>query len=233
MKIAPISVAAKVNGWKMPSWPASAVPTGTGATAAGRVRGRAAMSQIRAPLGIRRLRAAGKLREVRAALLDVGVATLVRLLAAVEEEVRVVGELLEPGEAVLGRVEARLQQAQRERREREHLTAPGDGLVLEALERHDRVDQSPVQRRLGVVLAAEEPHLAGPLGADLARQQPGAVAAVEGADPGPGLAEAGVVGGDRQVADDVQHVPPSDRVAGDHRHDRLRGAAELQGARRG
>ena len=42
-----------------------------------------------------------------------------------------------------------------------------------------------------------------------------------------GLAEARVVGGDRQVADDVQDVPAADRVAGDHRDDRLGQAPDL------
>ena len=59
------------------------------------------------------------------------------------------------------------------------------------------------------------------------REVAGAVAAVEAADLRPGLAEAGVVGRDRQVADDVQHVAAADRVAGDHRDDRLRQAADL------
>ena len=42
-----------------------------------------------------------------------------------------------------------------------------------------------------------------------------------------GLAEAGVVGGDRQIADDVQHVAAADRVPGDHRDDRLWQPADL------
>ena len=62
---------------------------------------------------------------------------------------------------------------------------------------------------------------------DRAGQQPGAEAAVEAADPGAGLAEDGVVGGDREVADQVQDVAAADRVAGDHRDDRLRQAADL------
>src|SRR5262249_2176527 len=44
-------------------------------------------------------------REVRTALLTVGVPALLRLLAGVEEQVRVVGELLDPRESVFGRVE--------------------------------------------------------------------------------------------------------------------------------
>ena len=79
----------------------------------------------------------------------------------------------------------------------------------------------------GVVLAAQEPDLARLLLADDARQVAGAVAAVEAADLRPGLPEARVVGGDREVADDVQHVAAADRVAGDHRDDRLRQAPDL------
>src|SRR5437764_5263909 len=80
---------------------------------------------------------AGKLREVRRPLLDVGVAPLLGLLAAVEQEVGVVSELLEPGESVLGGIKARLEQAQREGGERQHLPAPRHRLLLEAVERHD------------------------------------------------------------------------------------------------
>src|SRR5207248_10241676 len=67
-------------------------------------------------------------------------------LAHVEGEVRVVRELLDPGEAVLVGVEARLEHPQRERGQREHLLAPLDGLLLKALQRHDRVDQPHAER---------------------------------------------------------------------------------------
>src|SRR5512133_780803 len=102
MNSAPIIAAANTSGWNVPSVAASAVPTSTGATAAGSVRVR----------------------------------------GGVEEEVGGVGELLDAAEAVLRGVEARLHQPQRERREHEHLAAPGDGLRLEALERHDRVHEA-------------------------------------------------------------------------------------------
>ena len=61
----------------------------------------------------------------------------------------------------------------------------------------------------------------GALLADLPGQQPGPVAAVEGSDLRPGLTEARIVRGHGQVAHDVQDVPAPDRVAGDHRDDRL------------
>src|SRR3954452_16764922 len=107
MKIAPISAAMKRRGWNTWAKPASAVPTSTGAIAAGRVRIRAAISQMRIPLGAataligRSSRPPGELREVGFALLDVRPAALLGLLAHVEEEVGVVGELLNAAEAVL------------------------------------------------------------------------------------------------------------------------------------
>ena len=137
------------------------------------------------------------------------------------------GELLDARAAVLVGVEARLQQPQRERREREHLAAPLHRLLLEPLERHDGVDEAHLERLLRVVLAAQEPDLLGLLRADEAREQRRAEAAVERADARPGLPEARVVGGDREVADEVQHVAAADRVAGDHRDDRLRQPADL------
>src|SRR5829696_188096 len=104
MKIEPISAQAKRSGLKVPSVCASAVPTSTGATAAGSVRGRAATSQSRSALPT-----SGALRElleIGLALLGVGSASLLRLLRAVEEEVGVVRELLDTGEPVLGGIEA-------------------------------------------------------------------------------------------------------------------------------
>ena len=98
---------------------------------------------------------------------------------------------------------------------------------LEALERHDRVDEPHLERLLG--------RRTGGTGtrspcAFLGRRGPRAAraeAAVEGADARAGLAEAGVLGGDRQVADEVQHVAAADRVAGDHRDHRLGQPADL------
>ena len=84
-----------------------------------------------------------------------------------------------------------------------------------------------VERLLRVVLTAEEPDLLGLLGADEARQQAGAEAAVERADLRACLPEARVVGGDREVADQMQDVAAADRVAGHHRDHRLGQAADL------
>src|SRR5829696_2674048 len=144
MKIEPIRAQTKRSGLNVSSDAARAVPTSTGATAAGSVRGRAATSQSFSVLG--RSGALRELAEVRLALLAVGVASLLRLLGSVEEEVRVVRQLLDAGEAVFGGVEARLQQAQRERRQVEHLAAPLDRLLLEPLERDDRVHEPHLER---------------------------------------------------------------------------------------
>src|SRR5829696_4959001 len=135
MATAPTSAAAKASGRKSAPTAPSAVPTRTGATDAGSVRTRAAMTQMRSVLG-----PAGELREVGLALLDVGVTALLGFRRHVEEQVGVVGQLLDPGQAVLVGVEARLEEAQRERRQLEHLAAPLHGLLLELRQRDDGVD---------------------------------------------------------------------------------------------
>ena len=88
-----------------------------------------------------------ELREVGLAVLDEGVATLLALLGHVEEHRGVTRELLDARQAVVGRVEARLEHPQRERRQRQDLAAPGHGLGLELGQRHHGVDQAPVERR--------------------------------------------------------------------------------------
>src|SRR3954469_7455629 len=191
MKIDPIRAHTNRSGLNVPSVPASDVPTSTGATAAGSVRGREATSQSRS--GLKASRALRELSEVGPPLLAVGVTALLRLLGHVEEEVGVVRELLDARQAVLGGVEARLQEAQRERGQREHLAAPLPRLLLEPLERHDGVHEPHVERLLGVVLTTEEPDLLGLLRADEVAEHPRAEAAVEAADLRPGLPEARVV----------------------------------------
>ena len=136
-------------------------------------------------------------------------------------------QLLDPRHPILVGVEARLHHPQRERRHLQHLPAPADRLGFELRQRDDGVDQPHLQRLLSVVLATQKPDLLGFLGTDEPRQLGGAEAAVERSDLRADLAEAGVVGGDRQVADDVQDMAAADRPAGDHRDDRLRQAAHL------
>src|SRR5689334_15342108 len=199
MNSAPSSVAMKVRTLKVPSVAASAVPTSTGATAAGSVRGRAAISQMRNGL-MGASRALRELREVGLALGLVRLAAFLRLVAGVEEEVGVVRELLDAAEPVLLGVEAGLQEPEGERGELEHLAAPLHGLGFELLQRHDRVHEPHVERLLRVVLPAQEPDLLRLLGADEPGEDARSVAAVEGADARAGLAEARVVGRDREIA---------------------------------
>src|SRR4051812_5570465 len=164
MKIEPINAATKAQGRRRSPCAsiAVAVPTKTGAIAAGSVRGRAAISQILMLGPLRPLRVLG---EVRAASLLEGVAALLPLLAHVEEQGRVVGELLDAGEAILSGVEARLEQAEGEGGEWRHLAAPGDGFSLEVVERKDRVDEPQLQRLLRVVGPQQEPDPLGLLDA--------------------------------------------------------------------
>src|SRR4029079_2683244 len=77
------------------------------------------------------------------------------------------------------------------------------------------------------VEATQEPDLLGPLHPDVPGKQPRAEPPVEAAHPRPGLAAAGVVGGARQVAYQVEDVPAAHRPAGDHGHHGFRGATDL------
>src|SRR5436189_6168355 len=104
MKIAPSRAAMNRSGSNTWANPASAVPTSTGAIAAGSVRGRAAISQILAGLRIAAAVCATlqspsgpprELREVSRPPLQVCVAALLCLLAHVEQQVGVVRELLD------------------------------------------------------------------------------------------------------------------------------------------
>src|SRR4051812_5087999 len=203
MKMAPTSAATNASGRKCSSTAPNEVPTSTGATDAGSVRTRAAMSHTRTPPRTGAPRpgsgATGELGEVGLALLDVGVTPLLGLLGHVEEEVGVVGQLLDARQAVLVGVEAGLEQAQREGREGQHLPAPAHGLLLEPLQRDDRVHQPHRQGLLSVVLTAQKPDLLRLLGTDQTAQHAGPEAAVEAPDLGAGLPEARVVGGDREV----------------------------------
>ena len=130
-------------------------------------------------------------------------------------------QLLDAGEAVLGGVEARLEQPQRERRQRRHLAAPAHGLALQLGDGDDGVDEPHLERLLGRVEASEKPDLLRALQPHGAGQEPRPEASVEASDPRARLAEARVVPGDAEVAHEVQDVTPADRVAGDHRHHRL------------
>ena len=118
-------------------------------------------------------------------------------------------------------IEGRLEAAQRERRVREHLAAPLQGFFFQIRERHHGVDESHVERLLRIVLTAEIPNLSGFLLTNDAREVAGTKAAIEGANFGPGLAKARVIGSNGEIADDVQHVSATDGISCDHGDDGL------------
>ena len=86
----------------------------------------------------------------------------------------------------------------------------------------DLVDRAHVVHLLGGVRAAEEEDLAGELLAHLTGQIRAAVTAVEAADVGVGLLEAGVLAaGQGEVADHMQAVPAAGRPPVDQADDHL------------
>ena len=146
---------------RSPSVAASAVPTSTGATAAGSVRGRAAISQMRDGAR-RRSRPPRELREVGRALLLVGLAPLLRLLAARRRggsrRGRAAGcRRSRPRAALKLAFTSRSAKGESASISRHHC----DRLLLEPVERHDGVDEPHLERLLRVVLAAQEPDLLG------------------------------------------------------------------------
>src|SRR6478735_6909344 len=165
--------------------------------------------------------------ELRPSLLLVGLPALLGFVGGVEEQVGVMRQLLDSGVPVLGRVEAGLHQPQGEGRQPQHLAAPGDRLGLQIGQRYDGVHQTHFSGLLRVVLPAEEPDLLGLLDPDQVGQQAGAVSTVERTDLRPHLAEPGVVGGNAEIADQVEYVTAADRIAGDHGHHRLGQPADL------
>jgi hypothetical protein len=76
-------------------------------------------------------------------------------------------------------------------------------------------------------MSAEIPDFPGLFLTDDAGEVTGAKTAVERADFGTGLAEAGVIRGDGEVADDVQNVTAADGVTGDHGDDGLGQGADF------
>ena len=155
----------------MPSVAASAVPTSTGATAAGSVRGRAAISQMRAAVARAPLTAGAGTREVRAC------ASPCRRRAPPApprcrrtggwRRARAAGCRAKPSSCAWKLAfSSRSANGESASISRHHC----DGLLLEPLERHDRVDEPHVERLLRVVLAAQEPDLLRLLRPDEARR---------------------------------------------------------------
>ena len=125
------------------------------------------------------------------------------------------GQLPDAGEVLGLGVERRLQEAQRGRRQGEDLIGAAAHLGAELRRGHDPVHQSPALGAGRVVAAAQEPDLPRALLADDARQIACAEAGVERADARAGLAELGVLGRDREIAQQVQDMAAADRIAVD------------------
>src|SRR5437660_3590791 len=215
----------------LPSWIATAVPASTGDTEAASVAGRTADHQTRAGVIAGTVTTTSgslwEFGEIRFAFLDVRVAALLCLFAHVIEERRVAGQLLDAGKAVVRGIEPGLEHAQRKRAEVENPAAPLHGFLLQRCKWYDLVHEPHLQRFLRAVLLAQEPDFACFFLPDDASQQTRAIATVEAANLRAGLAEAGVVGGDGQVANDMKHMTAADRVPGDHCDDRLRQPPDL------
>src|SRR5258705_5273566 len=225
MKIAPTRAAIAGAIRKRWSRAASADPTATGTKAAARVGMRTACSHARARVteGVAAT-ASGKAAGfggIRFPPLDVCGPPLLRLLGHVVEKRCVSGELLQPDLAVAFGVERRLEAPERERAHGEHLAAPGDGLLLESLERDHLIHQPHLARLAGVVLPAEVPDLARPFLPDDARKVRGPEPAVEGADLRPGLAKDRVIRPDPPGAPAGGHGSPPARITRHHRHNRV------------
>src|SRR6266567_4690158 len=128
-----------------------------------------------------------------------------------------VGHLADAGEVLGVGVERLLEHLERGGGELQDLVCPG---------RHYLVGQAPLEGLLSGVLATEEPDLASPLLTHGPGHQAGAETGVERADPRSVLTERRVVGGDGQVTQQVQNVPPADGEPVDRRDGRLRYVAD-------
>src|SRR5437667_11993154 len=164
--------------------------------------------------------------EVDGPLLDERVATFHRLLGPVVERERRVRELRHAGSRLGIDVERLLGQRQRGRALVEELGTPLLHFGAEVLQRHDLVDEAHRERVLSRVLPAEIPDLARLLLADDASEEAGAVPGIDAADAWPRLAEDRGVGGDREIAEHVQHVAAADRESVDHRDHGLGNVAD-------
>src|SRR5262249_15773254 len=168
-----------------------------------------------------------ELFEVRPSPFDECVATLLRLGRHVEQQGGVARQLLHPRLPVERRIEAGLEQPQRERTLLEYLAAPLNRLRLQLGQRYDGVHQAHLQRLLGIVLAAEIADFACLLVADDRGEVRRAETAVEASYLRSGLPKARIVRGDGEIADHVQHVAAADRVASDHCNHRFRQGTNL------
>src|SRR3954454_23756581 len=172
-------------------------------------------------------RSAWETREVGLALFEEGSQAFVRLVGRVEQAGRVACELLQSGQPVSRNEEGRLEEADRGGAHRQDLGGPLDAFGFEVGKRDDVVDEPHLERLLGVIATTQEPDLLGLPVTDEPREQTDAEPGVERADLRADLPEDRVVTSDGEVADDLEDLPATDRVAIDERDDRDRQRPDL------
>src|SRR3954447_4881067 len=158
-------------------------------------------------------------REVGLALLEEGRRAFVRFIRRVEEAGGVAGELLQAGEPVRRDKEGRLQEADRRRTHRQDLGPPLDAFGFEVGQRDDVVDEAHLECLPRVIATAQEPDLLGLPVADKPGEQADPEPGIERADLRADLPEDRVFAGDREIADDLEDLAATDRVAVDEGDD--------------
>ena len=125
----------------------------------------------------------------------------------------IAGQLLQPGEAIGFGVECGLEATDGRRAVLQHLPGPTHPLRLQLLQRHHGIDEPHLQSLLRAITAAEKPDFTCLALANHPRQVARTKAAVKTADLGSGLAKHGVVGGDAEVAEQMQHLTATHGIA--------------------
>lgn len=165
--------------------------------------------------------------EVGGAFFHPGIAALLTFGGHVVKEGGIAREFLQPGLPIAIRVEGGFEAAEGKRGFGEHFAAPLDSFGFEPFERHDGIDESETKSFRGIIDPTEKPNLAGFFLADDAGKVAGPVTSIEGTDFGAGLSEFGIVGGDGEIAEDVQDMASADSPARDHGDNRLGTGADL------
>ena len=137
----------------------------------------------------------------------------------------IAGQLLQPGESIGFSIECGLEATDGRGAVLEHLMGPTHPLSLKLLQRHHGIDQPHLQSLLGAITAAEKPDFTGLALADHPRQIARTKTAIKTADLGSSLAKHGVISGEAEVAEQMQHLAATHGVAGDQRDHHLWQAA--------
>lgn len=205
--------------WKSPlSFQARTPPSHTGTRPAASVLGRVP-EMMAGRSCIERLGDSREFREIGLTFFDERFFAFFAFLGHVVKQGCIAGEVQEAHLAIAICVECGFQAAQCEGGVGKHFPAPFDCFGFEICEGDDSVDEAHFEGLVGVVLAAEVPDFPGFFLADDAGEVTGAEAAIEAADLGAGLAEARVVCGDGEIANDVEDMAAADGVACDHGDD--------------